>query len=287
MTTETASKDSWGDHASTYASVAPQLTSLHALDFIGLLRSEILQSKRILEIGCGSGAFATAYLQMFPQGIPGQTLIMSDLSNGMLEKAKDAIQPPPNYGTTLQFQQEDGTKLSGIDENSIDLVISMFGVFLIPDQGATQHAITRVLKPTTGIFANASWVFEKSEIFRGEGFGVSLQDTFACPMLSIDPEYSLLRSPWASRQGIEDLLMKEYPFQEVKIHHAIHTSVWDYQMLWSMILQNPMSNMKDASPPDIEKAKETLLSFLDQDVKQPVVLWSGSNLSIARKLQKE
>lgn len=73
-----------------------------------------------MDVGCGTGAFAKAYMQQFPKRVPGQTLILSDLSEGMLEKAKETLVPSSGFQTKLVFQVEDRTKLEGIADNSVD-----------------------------------------------------------------------------------------------------------------------------------------------------------------------
>ena len=46
--------------------------------------------------GWRHGAFCKAYIQQFPAGIQGQTLIVSDLSAGMLDKARETTVMPAN-----------------------------------------------------------------------------------------------------------------------------------------------------------------------------------------------
>ena len=123
-------KDKWSAQADLYSNQASRLTELHGADLVTILKDDILRAKTILDIGCGTGAFAKAYLQQFPKGVPGQTLILSDLSAGMLEKARETVKPGPDFTTKIVFQEEDGTKLEGIPDNSVDLAVSLFGVFL-------------------------------------------------------------------------------------------------------------------------------------------------------------
>jgi hypothetical protein len=55
-----------------------------------------------------------------------------------------------------------------------------------------------------------------------------------------------------------------------------------------MIEQNPMTNMKDLSPEDEERAKAAFTKFVTQDgtyrTDEPLVLSSASNLAVARGL---
>lgn len=279
-TIQVMSSQQWSDQANVYAKNVPQLTSLHALDLIRLLLPEIQAAKTILDVGCGTGAFAQAYLQVFPQGIPGQTLIMTDLSSGMLEKAREAIGSISDHvQTEITFQTEDATMLDGIADDSVDLVVSLFGVFLVPDQEACRRAICRVLRNDSGVFANASWIFGRTL----EGFGISLQDAFVTPIKAVDPDFSMRAMEAWGRDDDIRTIMAEYGFTQVSIHHAIHTNVWNFDVLWNMMQMNPMSNLKDASPDTIDKARQALINVIDQDITKPIVLWAASNLSVGLK----
>ena len=150
----------WDTHAKAYDKNIRRLTSLHASDLIGSILPQIRSAKTILDVGSGTGAFGHAYLDFFPEGIPGQKLILSDLSPGMIKQAEQSMlaKLPSNFQTEIEFRVEDGTDLKGIDTDSIDIVTSVFGAFLIPDREKVLEAVARVLVKG-GIFANVSWSF--------------------------------------------------------------------------------------------------------------------------------
>jgi ubiquinone/menaquinone biosynthesis C-methylase UbiE len=294
---ESASKnwgDKWSDQASLYSDQAARLTELHGADLVALLKNDIVNAQTILDVGCGTGAFAMAYLRQFPMGIPGQTLILSDLSAGMLEKAKELVQPPSSgFQTKIVFQEEDGTTLEGITDDSVDLVVSLFGVFLIPDQDGACKAIQRVLKkqPNTGVVAISSWQFDNSDYLVRHGFGVSLQDAFWAVVpdaVSSSPVSLLSTKAWATEEGARTILSENYKMNNVEIFSAIHSTVWTFDNLWMMLLKNPVSNLQDASEADIQKAKETLINFVTQEGKfpleRPLTLPTASYLCIGRGL---
>lgn len=237
--------------------------------------------------------------------MPGQTLILTDLSPGMLDQARATIQPAaPDFATRIVFQQEDGTTLAGIANDSIDLVVSLFGVFLIPDQHATLQAIQRVLRPDDGgVFANASWMFHVSDDLSRQGFGVSLQDAFNLPNDVIHPPDNDKTKKqgthdiqqWATAKGVQALLADTCAFQrhnDVRFGSALHTTVWEWEDLWQMLLQNPMSALRTASPDDVAKAKTALIAFLTLDsgatsVEEPLMLSTASLLTVVRGFGKE
>ena len=290
MTSEAAKDDDkWADTANLYVNQAARLTELHGADLVTLLKNEILQAKTILDIGCGTGAFAKAYLQQFPMGVPGQTLILSDFSAGILEQAKQTVKPPEGCQTKIMFQEEDGTRLVGIIDDSIDIVVSLFGVFLIPDQDATRTAIQRVLAKPTGVLGIASWQFGISDALVKQGFGVSLQDAFELPNKVIDPNESMLGKvvkEWSTHDAAKRILSEKYKMSSVSVSSAIHTSVWEFEAMWTMMVKNPVSNIQGASDSDVSRAKDALLRFVTQDgklsVADPLFLTSVSNLCIGR-----
>jgi 2-polyprenyl-3-methyl-5-hydroxy-6-metoxy-1,4-benzoquinol methylase len=67
----TKSSPNYDNYAQSYAEHFNRCTMMHAADLIYMTESKIQQSRRILDIGCGAGAFSLAYLQHFPNGING------------------------------------------------------------------------------------------------------------------------------------------------------------------------------------------------------------------------
>jgi len=264
-TTKGTTEDTWADQATLYSHQAARLTELHGTDMVLLLGSDTLRhATTILDVGCGTGAFVHAYLQQYPQGIPGQTIISTDLSQGMLDKAQETIKPLPECQTKLVFQREDGTQLEGIATDSIDVVVSLFGVFLIPDRKATLNAIQRVLKPATGVFANASWMFGVSDSLASHGFGKSLQDVFALPDKILRPDSTSMDQilQWSTSDQVQSLL-QPYTKGYLKTYQSLHNFVGEFDILWEMLGKNPMSAVNGASDEDAMRAKQALKEFLN------------------------
>lgn len=99
-----------------------------------------------------------AYLRAFPYGIPGQTLIMTDLSPKMVQLAERTAKElvPKEYPTKMKFLVQDGQTLKDVENDSVDVVMSAFAVFLIPNVEQTLRNVKRVLKKG-GAFVNAAW----------------------------------------------------------------------------------------------------------------------------------
>lgn len=290
MSNLNASPDEWLTQADLYSDQAARITELHGADLVTILKDDILKAKTILDVGSGTGAFARAYLQQFPKGVPNQTLILSDLSAGMLDKAKETVKPvgDDTFQTKIVFQVEDGTKLEGIESDSIDLVVSLFGVFLIPDQEGAQKAISRVLKKKDGTFANASWMFGLSKQLSSAGFGVTLQDAFQVPIQTLDPKFTLQDESfyqWADRNRAKSVLSDQYNLVDVQAYSALHTTVWQFENFWNMLMTNPMTNLKNFTKEDQERAKEALKDFVTSDgskLDKPLLFSSASIVTVGK-----
>lgn len=64
------------------------------------------------------------------------------------------------FQTAVQFKVEDVVDMTGLQENSVDLVVSCLGIFLVHAQEAALKEIDRVLKPD-GVLAATAWTNEQ------------------------------------------------------------------------------------------------------------------------------
>ena len=255
-----------------------KLTSLYADDLVTLIYDDIRRATTILDIGCGVGVFAQAYLRAFPEGIVGQTVISSDISPSMLEQAQSsyvmttATTTTTNCATRFVFQLEDGSQLQGIEDHSIDIVVSLYGVFLIPDQVSTLQSIRRVLVPNTGILANAAWTKHENI---DPSFGGNLQDTFMglgrmvqqmkSPSSSsvCDPTTSVpaVAAPpafvqWFDPMMIETNLTQQHQYVNVRTYRLFHTMISrNFHALLEMCLENPMIHATNLSDEQMHTLK--------------------------------
>lgn len=302
-------KNAWDDEAEQYSANITRFTSVHASDLIGCMYKDIENAKTILDIGCGPGAFGIAYLHHFPNGIANQKIICTDLSPGMVHKCQQVIeqhiQNNDNFQTEFVFQVEDGTKLDGIDDGTIDVVVSIFGVFLIPDQASTMKSIRRVLKKATGdgmddggVFGTAAWTDlpkEMSTALGDAGFGVGFhasieQSLKELAVWQIPPGTKVSEQPswkqWFSPDRIQEML-KEDPagFESISIKRSIHSVSWpSTNRLWGILLSNPMIKAKDAPEEIRMNSKRTLVDLVSTDGRDdtPALTWTASNLVIAK-----
>lgn len=305
-----ATTDEWGGIAKDYANQINRLTSLYANDLIILLHPYIVKAKVILDIGCGAGAFVHAYMQQYPQGIPGQTIISSDLSPSMLDQARlstsQALQTGKHaFETNLVFQEEDGTKLDGIADGSIDIVVSLYAVFLIPDQAATLQSIHRVLKSDTGVFANAAWTVPAHDI--DPTFGGNFQLSFAkavTTMSSFSATHkkeapSIVDQEHPNRQWINpDQIIRnlsQQKFGSTEIYRIFHSMVWSsFESLYDITVHHPLCSVNpETTEEQLTLLRQTLwescipleqqrqLLQTSESSYAPFVLWTSANLSLS------
>mmetsp|Transcript_6073 Transcript_6073/g.17040 ORF Transcript_6073/g.17040 Transcript_6073/m.17040 type:complete len:117 (+) Transcript_6073:750-1100(+) len=112
------------------------------------------------------------------------------------------------------------------------------------------------------------------------------------PNRIIDPSHEETQDPaylkWTVGSDIETMLTKEHEFASVKVSRALHTCVWEWDKMWNMMYQNPMSNIQGADPEAQDRAKEALMDFVTQQgslsVHEPLLLSSAANLAVARGL---
>jgi ubiquinone/menaquinone biosynthesis C-methylase UbiE len=298
----------WNAYASietaehSYADNVMRCTMLHATDLIGVTKTEIRKAKRILEIGCGTGAFGLAYMNMFPQGIPGQTIVCTDLSPVMVQVAqrimteKQQHQPTPS-NTEFLFQASDGTTLEGLDDKSFDLVVSVFGIFLIPDRTAALQQIRRVLVDG-GTLATTAWTSTGyNEELLNAGFGPNLHDAMAVMKVLPKDTAPEDRKPqplppfvldWFDRDKVKNMLTENDYFCNVDIHRSLHTMTFDnVNHMWNAL--TPAMAMGHAAvepdPEQVALAKESLGQFVTQGdkgaVDRPFTVQTVSNIIVA------
>lgn len=117
--------------------------------FHWLFRHLNLQSgMKILELGAGNGILWSKNLEKIPKGM---TMVLSDISQGILADAKDEIGDQPDF----QYAVFDAQKIPFAD-NTFDLIIANHMLFYCDDIPKTLKEVRRVLKPN-GSFACSTY----------------------------------------------------------------------------------------------------------------------------------
>jgi ubiquinone/menaquinone biosynthesis C-methylase UbiE len=112
--------------------------SVHFLPFL-LRAARLGPGQRVLDVATGTGIAAEATLRLV--GLEG-SIVATDLSPEMVEKARQRLEKAPNASVTV----EDGQALSFPDE-SFDVVLCSLGLMFFPDPLRGICEVRRVLRP--------------------------------------------------------------------------------------------------------------------------------------------
>ncbi|KAK9761666.1 hypothetical protein K7432_013269 [Basidiobolus ranarum] len=151
------SSESWDCAASdTYISIIAPRLALFARDAMFL--ADPKDDDILLEVACGPGHLA---IEAARAGV--KKIIATDWSKAMLDGLKNTLkQESPKVSERVTPLHVDGQTLQGIDENSVDIAISLFGIFLFNDRTAACNSLMRVVKPGGKVIVSL-WDSQKTE----------------------------------------------------------------------------------------------------------------------------
>uniref|UniRef100_K3WBC8 Methyltransferase domain-containing protein n=1 Tax=Globisporangium ultimum (strain ATCC 200006 / CBS 805.95 / DAOM BR144) TaxID=431595 RepID=K3WBC8_GLOUD len=160
--------ESWSKNSADYERFAGAITTQWTNDALFLAHPKIVgivsQEKptTFVDVGCGPGtlalAFAEKYLVESPAAAANINIIATDLADGMLEILEGKLNHSQRY---MQFReniktiQMDGQLLDKLEDNSVDMIGSNFGMSIFPDRIKTWNSAARVLKDGGLLFATA------------------------------------------------------------------------------------------------------------------------------------
>jgi SAM-dependent methyltransferase len=104
---------------------------------------------RVLDLGCGDGTTA------IPAAQQGADVLGVDISSNLVEAGNARAE---GLGlSNVRFQEGDATDLSGLDDESFDLVVSIFGAMFAPHPFDVAKEMVRVTKPG-GRIVMGNWI---------------------------------------------------------------------------------------------------------------------------------
>jgi ubiquinone/menaquinone biosynthesis C-methylase UbiE len=104
---------------------------------------------RVLDLGCGDGTTAV------PLAVMGAEVVGIDIARNLVEAGKKRA---AEAGLTrLKFQEGDACNLQGIDDDSFDLTLSVFGAMFAPKPFDVAGEMVRVTKPG-GRIVMGNWI---------------------------------------------------------------------------------------------------------------------------------
>ena len=125
---------------------------------------EIREGMRILELGCGDGSLWTSNRAKIPRNI---TIILSDISNGMIRDARRNIGPGDLRFSFHCFDaQQIPSEPSVTDDHSFDLIIGNHLLFYCRDIEKVFSGVSRLLKPGGTFVCSTYSARHMSEITR-------------------------------------------------------------------------------------------------------------------------
>ena len=109
----------------------------------------ITEGMRVLDLGCGDGTTAVPEAQL------GAEVLGVDIASNLVAAGKARAE---ELGlTNLSFQQGDASNLNELDDESFDLVISIFGAMFAPKPFDVAKEMVRVTKPG-GRIVMGNWI---------------------------------------------------------------------------------------------------------------------------------
>jgi ubiquinone/menaquinone biosynthesis C-methylase UbiE len=109
----------------------------------------ITKSMRIIDLGCGDGTTA------IPEARFGASVLGVDIAQNLVA-AGNARAKAEGLNNCV-FREGDATNLEGLDDNSFDLTISIFGAMFAPKPFEVAKEMTRVTKPG-GRIVMGNWI---------------------------------------------------------------------------------------------------------------------------------
>jgi SAM-dependent methyltransferase len=109
----------------------------------------VTEGMDVLDLACGDGTTA------IPEAQRGANVVGVDIARNLVAAASARAQ---ELGlTNARFQEGDASNLAGIDDDSFDLVLSMFGAMFAPRPQDVANELVRVTRPG-GRIVMANWI---------------------------------------------------------------------------------------------------------------------------------
>jgi len=167
VTDQQARYDRIADGYATWWAPVHRPATLQLVDLLGELPRTA--SRRLLDVGCGTGAFAAAVAHAWP----GTQVDAVDVSAGMLEVARRELAGlPADIRRRIHLNQAPGDALP-FPDGTFDVVASAFVIQLVPSRFRALREMRRVLRPG-GRLAIAAWLRAEEPFPADEAYDAAL-----------------------------------------------------------------------------------------------------------------
>lgn len=112
-------------------------------------RFNITTGLKVLDVGCGDGTTA------IPMAKLGAVVLGVDIARNLVEAGNERVKR--EGVANCKFQEGDATNLFGLQDQTFDLVVSIFGVMFAPRPMDVAKALVRVTKPG-GRIIMGNWI---------------------------------------------------------------------------------------------------------------------------------
>ncbi|CEG46724.1 ubiquinone menaquinone biosynthesis methyltransferase, partial [Plasmopara halstedii] len=267
----------WSAHAKTYSSVFISLTHRWAVDSLQIAHHTILHKLQqheaknsttpfhFLDVGCGPGVLSFEFARRYLT-IPTKICITaSDLSDGMLQQVRDNLKEDPTlfpFASKFSTLQSNGLMLEEVNDSSVDIIGSNFGLGIFPDRVKGWATARRVLKED-GLLVITTWSEQSSQMVWFD----QLTEMFNI----IDGEGEPLERP-SLTAGTDQLRvskeLREAGFRNVKVFSTTHTIVFDDPKAIIQANMNNPATIKFLERLTKEQIEQTLTEMLEKDAQK-------------------
>ncbi|KAL7681375.1 putative ubiE/COQ5 methyltransferase, S-adenosyl-L-methionine-dependent methyltransferase [Plasmopara halstedii] len=267
----------WSAHAKTYSSVFISLTHRWAVDSLQIAHHIILHKLQqheaknsttpfhFLDVGCGPGVLSFEFARRYLT-IPTKICITaSDLSDGMLQQVRDNLKEDPTlfpFASKFSTLQSNGLMLEEVNDSSVDIIGSNFGLGIFPDRVKGWATARRVLKED-GLLVITTWSEQSSQMVWFD----QLTEMFNI----IDGEGEPLERP-SLTAGTDQLRvskeLREAGFRNVKVFSTTHTIVFDDPKAIIQANMNNPATIKFLERLTKEQIEQTLTEMLEKDAQK-------------------
>lgn len=195
---------------------------------------QINDNDKVLEIGCGNG---NLWLKN-KNKIPKANILLSDVSQGMIDDAKRGSEDMPN----IQFQCFDCHHIP-YDDNTFDIIIANHVLFYVKDIKETLNEIKRVLKDDGTFYCStygSQHMKEITEIVKEYNPKMTLSNVILYEVFGLDNGQEILKSVFdtVTMKRHDDYLLVDNPDDITNYILSCHGNQIEY------ILKDPDSFKK-------------------------------------------
>ena len=195
---------------------------------------QINDNDKVLEIGCGNG---NLWLKN-KNKIPKANILLSDVSQGMIDDAKQGLEDMPN----IQFQCFDCHHIP-YDNNTFDIIIANHVLFYVKDIKETLNEIKRVLKDDGTFYCStygSQHMKEITEIVKEYNPKMTLSNVILYEVFGLDNGQEILKTVFdtVTMKRHDDYLLVDNPDDITNYILSCHGNQIEY------ILKDPDSFKK-------------------------------------------